>query len=254
VNSTAIELIKKHGSVRQYKPDPVPPQMVQQIVAAGQHASTSSNLQMYSVIAVTDTARREQMSTLCGSQAFIKEAPLFLAWCADLSRLERASARHGRQQVSNYAETFLLAAVDVSLFMQTAALAAESLGLGICYIGAIRNQPQDVIDLLKLPKLVFPIAGMTVGWPVHPPRIRPRLPLAAVLHSETYSTTNEEDHLAEYDEAMIATGIYKGRQVSIAGDEEVQVYGWTEHSTRRVSRAVRTGLKEVLAQQGYKID
>jgi FMN reductase (NADPH) len=138
--------------------------------------------------------------------------------------------------------------------MQTAALAAESLGLGICYIGAIRNQPQDVIDLLKLPKLVFPIAGMTVGWPVHPPRIRPRLPLAAVLHSETYSTTNEEDHLAEYDEAMIATGIYKGRQVSIAGDEEVQVYGWTEHSTRRVSRAVRTGLKEVLAQQGYKID
>jgi FMN reductase (NADPH) len=254
VNSITIELINKHGSVRQYKPDPVPSQMVQQIIAAGQHASTSSNLQMYSVVAVTDVARREQMSALCGNQLFIKEAPVFLAWCADLSRLERASAMYGRQQVSNYAENFLLATVDVSLFMQTTALAAESLGLGICYVGAIRNQPQDVINLLQLPKLVFPISGMAVGWPVRPPRIRPRLPLDAVLHWETYSTANEEQHFAEYDEAMIATGIYKGRHVSAAGEEEVQVYGWTEHSTRRASHAVRTGLKEVLAQQGYKIE
>ena len=254
MNSTTIELINKHGSVRQYKPDPVPPQMVQQIVAAGQRASTSSNLQMYSVVAVTDSTRREQMSALCSNQAFIRQAPVFLAWCADLSRLERASARNGRQQVSNLAENFLLAAVDVSLFMQTTALAAESLGLGICYVGAIRNQPQDVIDLLQLPKLVFPVSGMAVGWPVRPPRIRPRLPLEAVLHWETYSTANEEHYLDQYDEAMIATGIYKGRQVTASGEEISETYGWTEHSTRRASKAVRTGLKDTLVQQGFTID
>ncbi len=228
--------------------------MVQQIVAAGQRASTSSNLQMYSVVAITDAARREQISTLCNNQAFIRQAPVFLAWCADLSRLERAAAAKGRQQASNYAENFLLTVVDVSLLMQTTALAAESLGLGICYVGAIRNQPQDVINLLQLPKLVFAVSGMAVGWPLRPPRIRPRLPLDAILHWETYNTDHEEQQLDQYDEAMIATGIYEGRQVNAAGEEESAIYGWTEHSTRRASQAVRTGLKEVLVQQGFNID
>ena len=254
MNNETIELINRHGSVRQYKPDPLPQQMVQQIVAAGQRASTSSNLQMYSVIAVTDAARREKMSALCGSQAFIRQAPLFLTWCADLSRLERVAAMNGRQQVSNYAENFLLAAVDVSLFMQTTALAAESLGLGICYVGAVRNQPQDVINLLQLPKLIFPVSGMAVGWPVKAPAIRPRLPLEAVLHWEEYSTDNEERYLDQYDDEMIATGIYKGRQVKASGEEEVQVYGWTEHSSRRASKVVRSGLKQVLDRQGFLID
>ena len=254
VSNATIELINNHGSVRQYKEDPVPREMVRQIIAAGQHASTSSNLQMYSVVAVIGAAQRDEMAALCGSQDFIRQAPVFLAWCADLSRLERAAAKKGRQQVSNYAENFLLSAVDVSLFMQTTAIAAESLGLGICYVGAIRNQPQDVIDLLQLPRLVFPISGMAVGWPIRPPRVRPRLPLDAVLHWETYSTIGEEQYLDQYDEAMIATGIYKGRQVTVAGDEQIEVYGWTEHSTRRTSRALRTGLKEVLAKQGFNSD
>ncbi len=254
MSNPTIELINQHGSVRQYKADPVSEALVRQIVSAGQCASTSSNLQLYSVVAVTDAKRREHMAGLCGDQDFIRQAPLFLAWCADLSRLERAAEMKGRQQVSRYAENFLLAAVDVSLFMQTTALAAESLGLGICYVGAIRNQPQDVIDFLALPKLVFPISGMAVGWPVHPPRTRPRLPLDEVLHWETYSVDHEEAFFDQYDQAMIATGIYTGRQVTATGEEEVEVYGWTEHSTRRAARAVRTGLKQVLVDQGFEIE
>lgn len=254
MTTETIDLICKHGSVRHYKPDPVAPDMVENIVAAGQRASTSSNLQMYSVVVVMDDQRRDKMAFLCGNQAFIREAPVFLAWCADLSRLDRVARKRGYQAISNYAENFLLSVVDVSLAMQNAALAAESIGLGICYIGAIRNNPQEVIDLLQLPKLVFPVAGMTVGWPARAPRIRPRLALQAVLNWETYNTENEDAYLDIYDQEMIATGIYKGRQVKTGNQKDVEIYGWTEHSARRVSKAHRTGLKNVLLKQGFSID
>ena len=247
-----IEQIDRHASVRSYKPDLVPPALVEAIVAAGQRASTSSNLQMWSVVAVADAATRQTLAELCGQQEHIAQAPLFLAWCADLARLERACALRGYSQENRYLENFLVAAVDAAIAMQNAALAAESLGLGICYIGAIRNRPQEVIDLLGLPPLVMPIAGMTVGWPAGEPTIRPRLPLPAVLHWEQYDSGGQDQALAEYDRAMAATGIYAGRQVSVPGRPgEMEDYGWTEHSARRVSQAHRMHLRDVVEKQGF---
>ena len=191
---------------------------------------------------------------LCGNQEHIAQAPIFLAWCADLARLDRACQVRGYEQVTEYVESFLLAAVDTSLAMQNAALAAESMGLGMCYIGAIRNRPQEVIDLLELPRLVFPIAGMTLGWPAVEPMLRPRLPLSAVLHWERYDRSREDEALAEYDRAMVATGIYDGRQVAVPGKEgQMEDYGWTEHSARRVSQPARTLLREVLLAQGFEL-
>ena len=254
MTTPTIEQIHGHASARSYKPDPVPVDMVEAIVAAGQRASTSSNLQTYSVVAVTDADRRLRLAELCGNQKHIPQAPVFLAWCADLSRLDRVCQMRGYEQVASYVESFLVAAVDAAIAMQTATLAAESLGLAMCYIGAIRNHPQAVIDLLELPRLVFPISGMTLGWPADEPFIRPRLPLNAVLHWERYDTTNEPQALAEYDRAMIETGIYKGRQVPVPGsDGDVEEYGWMEHSARRVSQAMRTELRQILAQQGFDL-
>jgi hypothetical protein len=179
---------------------------------------------------------------------------VFLAWCADLSRLERISQMRGYRQVPSYVESFLVAAMDASIAMQTAALAAESIGLGMCYIGAIRNAPAQVIELLGLPRLVFPVSGMTVGWPAVEPRLRPRLPLEAVLHWEQYDVSGEEEALRAYDEAMVKTGIYRGRQVPVPGVEgEMEDYGWMEHSARRVSKPVRTGLRRVLEEQGFEL-
>ncbi len=153
---------------------------------------------------------------------------------------------------AGYLENFLVAAVDAAIAMQNAALAAESLGLGICYIGAIRNRPQEVIDLLGLPPLVMPIAGMTVGWPAVEPTIRPRLPLPAVLHWERYDPSGQDQALAEYDQAMAATGIYAGRQVPVPGRPgEMEDYGWTEHSARRVAQAHRMHLRAVVEKQGF---
>ncbi len=255
MNTPTIELMHKHGSVRHYKSDPIPREMIETIVAAGQRAATSSNMQMYSVVATLDDEKRARMQTLCGNQKHIAQAPVFLAWCADLSRLDRISAQQGYEQEAGYVENFLLAAVDVAIMMQNAGLAAESLGLGFCYIGAIRNQPQEVIELLNLPRLTFPVAGMTLGWPEKPPRIRPRLPLDAVLHWETYATDGEAEHLQAYDEAMIATGIYSGRQVTAVSTEEIpeKAYGWMEHSARRASQVVRPHLREVLHNQGFEL-
>jgi FMN reductase (NADPH) len=137
---------------------------------------------------------------------------------------------------------------------QTAALAAESLGLGICYIGSIRNQTQQVIDLLALPRLVFPITGMTLGWPATTPTLRPRLPLNAVLHWETYERRHEDQALRDYDRAMLQTGIYQGRQVPVPGKPgKTEEYGWLEHSARRVSQPTRTELREILSRQGFEL-
>lgn len=255
MSTTTIEQIYRHASVRKYTADSVPKEMVETIVAAGQRASTSSNLQAYSVIAVTDEESRRRLFELCSRQNHILQAPVFLTWCADFSRLERVARRRGHQVMADYLESFLVSAVDVALLMQTATLAAESLGLGMCYIGSVRNNPDQVIELLGLPKLVFPISGMTLGWPAIEPRQRPRLPTSAVLHWESYDTSGEENALRQYDRAMIDTGIYRGRQVPVPHVEgEVEDYGWMEHSARRVSKPVRTGLRDSVNGQGFALN
>lgn len=255
MQTTTIEIIHRHASVRSYKSDPVDKALIETIVIAGQRASTSSNMQCYSVVAVRDQEKRQRLAELCGNQKHIPQAPVFLAWCADLSRMERVCERKGYQQVSEYVESFLVSAVDVALAMQNAALAAESLGLGMCYIGAIRNHPLEVCKLLELPRLVFPICGMTLGWPAMEHKIRPRLSLDTVLHWENYDTQGEEEAIHAYDQAMIATGIYAGRQVSTPGGSvATDVYGWSEHTARRVARAVRVALRRELAEQGFGLE
>ena len=248
-----LELIQRHGSVRNYRPDSVPVETLKAIVAAAQRTSTSSNMQAYSVVAVMDAAKRARLAELCGNQEHIAQAPVFLAWCADLARLDRACELRGYIQETGYVENFLVAAVDAVIAAQSAVMAAESLGLGICYIGSIRNHTQAVIDLLGLPRLVFPVTGMTVGWPAAEPPIRPRLPQSAVLHLEHYASEHDAE-LAEYDRIMAASGIYGGRQIPVPGKpDEMEDYGWTEHTARRVAQAVRTDLREVLERRGFAL-
>lgn len=251
MTNPTLDLIHAHGSVRRYKPDSLPASVIETLVQAGQRASTSSNMQAYTVIAVTEAATRARLSELCGGQKHVAEAPVFLTFCADLARLERACELCSYKQDTEYIESFLIAATDAVIMAQNVALAAESLGLGICYIGSIRNNSQEVIDLLGLPRLVFPVTGMTVGWPEKPPRIRPRLALREILRWEKYAPPLDEA-LLEYDKVMAATGIYDQRQVPVPGKpDEVEDYGWLEHTSRRVSKAVRTSLRGILEKQGF---
>ncbi|HIE24559.1 MAG TPA: NADPH-dependent oxidoreductase [Anaerolineales bacterium] len=251
MDSPTLNLIQAHASVRRYKPDPVLDSVVERIVRAGQRASTSSNMQTYSVIATTNAEKRIALSKIAGGQKHVAQAPLFLTWCADRFRLELACQFRGYTQNINTMENFLVAVIDASLAAQNAALAAESLGLGICYIGAIRSAPAAVIDLLELPKGVFPITGMTIGYPVAEKRPRPRLPQETILHWEKYNQ-NQTEALLAYDQAMIKTGIYKDRQVPVPNKKsKTENYGWMEHTARRVSQEIRSELRAVIESQGF---
>jgi FMN reductase (NADPH) len=253
VTNPTLDVMVAHASMRHYNPDPPSKEIIETIVSAAQHASTSSNLQAYSVVAVADKAKREKLSVLCGDQVFIREAPIFLAWCADLARLNRVCKMRGYSQVTEYVENFLVAAVDTALAAQNAAIAAESLGLGICFVGQIRKIPEEIIALLGLPSLTFPIVGMTLGWPAREPRIRPRLPIEAILHWEKYNQ-DQDKVLNEYDQAMLKTGIYQNRQISISDEPgKMENYGWMEHTARRISKPERTTLRKSLEKQGFAL-
>jgi FMN reductase [NAD(P)H] len=259
VADRVLEVLSGHASCRAYRGDPVPEEAVERIVAAAQRAATSSNLQMWSAVVVRDGERREHLARLCGDQRHIREAPVFIAWCADRSRLDRAAELLGYRQDTDHLESFLVAAIDTAIAMQNAVVAAEAMGYGTCYIGGLRNDTAAVVKLLELPHRTFPIAGMTIGRPARTGTIRPRLDLSAVLHWERY-TPESDATLRSYDRSMQETGIYRDRQVegvradgSPAPALPDNDYGWIEHSARRISRPSRTTLSEVVRAQGFPL-
>lgn len=258
-SNPVLAAIHAHASVRHYLPTPVEDERIEICVDAAIRAATSSNLQMWSVVVVRNTDARARFATIAGDQQHIREAPVFLVWCADRSLIERVSLARGYRQVTDHVEDFLVAAMDASIAMQNATLAAESLGLGTCYIGGLRNDTAAVIDILGLPPKVFPVCGMTLGYPAKEIQQKPRLPREAFLSRERY-TPPDQELIDRYDETMRAQGIYAGRQTrgvrpdgSAAPPLSVGEYSWSEHSARRASRAVRTDLREVLRSQGFEL-
>lgn len=248
-----VRLLANHRSVRSYRPNPLPEGALEVIVTAAQSASTSSNLQAYSIIAVQDPERKRLLAEW-SNNPFVADAPLLLAFCADLHRLEMVSRRQGYEFVEREMEMFIQAVVDTALAGQNAAVAAESLGLGICYIGGIRNEVAKVAELLELPPRTVALFGMTVGYPAKPSRVRHRLPLDVILHHETYSDDGLEDGLRRYDEITAASGIYAGRRVQADNAKEPQVYAWCEHTARRMSRRhpKRATMRRQLEQLGWE--
>lgn len=253
MTNPTLDLLHRHGSVRKYLVEPIAPTLIEQIVHAAQRASTSSNLQVVSVVAVIEAAKRKRLSEISG-QEHVAQAPVVLVWCADLRRLDRACQLRGCTQVTDYVENFLTCVLDAGIAAQNAAIAAESLGLGVCYLGSLRNDTRAVIELLALPRLVFPVVGMALGWPAAPPVVRPRLATSAILSWDQYAEPNDAA-LLDYDRVMAATGIYQGRQIPVPGKPgQMEAYGWLEHSARRAEQALRTELRAVLRQQGFGLE
>lgn len=260
LNDVIIQLAS-HASVRSYRPDPLPDGLLEALVTAAQSASTSSNLQNYSIIAVEDAEKRRLLAELT-KNAHVAEAPLFLVFCPDLHRMEVVCRRQGHPFADRDMEMFIQAVVDAALVAQNAAIAAESLGLGICMIGGIRNHIAKVSELLNLPPRTFALVGMTIGYPEKPAKVRHRLPLDVILHREVYSDENLEDGLRRYDEVTAQSGIYAGRQVATSEQktgenqpgqvEKPPIYGWSEHSARRMARVSRPNMKAQLEALGWE--
>jgi len=246
-NDTLDQLLD-HRSVRAFTDQPLPEGTIETLIAAAQSASTSSNLQVWSVVAVQDADRKARLSALAGNQAYIRQAPLFFVWLADLSRVSRIGEQSDTElEALPYLESLLLGTIDAALAAQNAVVALESLSLGSVYIGAIRNDIEGVAKELGLPPQVYPVFGMCVGYPSEdrPAKVKPRLPQRAVLHYEIYSATDEAAALAEYDEHLGAFYQREGMKAS----------GWSEQVVSRL-RSVsslhgREQLVEELKRMGF---
>lgn len=246
-----LDTLLSHRSVRAYLPDPVPAGTVELLVAAAQSAASSSNLQPWSVIAVEDPARKARLATLAGGQRQILQAPLLLLWIVDHHRLARNGERLDTPASGlHFLESFLLGAVDTSLAAQNAVVALESIGLGSCYIGGIRNRPAEVAAELGLPRRTFALFGLTVGYPdpATPAAVKPRLPQEAVLFRERYDT----------DDSAAAIAAYDRRLRSFQREQRMVERDWSEQASQRVrgaeALAGRDRLRATLNHLGFRLD
>jgi nitroreductase len=202
-----IATLLSHRSVRGFLPDVLPEGTLETLVAAAQSASTSSNLQTWSVVAVTDPAKKAALAKIANNQKHIEQCPLFLVWLTDVSRNTRLGVEEGvTLETIPHFESFLVAAIDAALAAQNATVAAESLGLSMVYIGALRNNPAEVGRLLELPPGAMGVFGMCVGYPLPTVtnEVKPRLPQSAILFHDRYDAAGERAARAAYDEQMAA--------------------------------------------------
>jgi FMN reductase (NADPH) len=201
VNPT-LDLMSRHRSIRRFGPRPVPREVIGDAVTAAEMASSSSHTQSYCVLRITDPEVRERLVAMCGNQRMVADAGAFLVVCGDFRRHLLLSRRAGEPHVQNL-DTFLVAVIDAALFGQNLALALEAQGLGICYVGSLRNRLVEVDALLDLPDGVLPIFGLCVGDPAEKPARKPRLPLEAVLFEDRYPSDERMlDQLDAYDDRM----------------------------------------------------
>ena len=222
-----LQSLLAHRSVRAFDPAPLDEGTLEWLIAAAQSAPSSSNLQTWSVVAVQDPARKARLAELAGGQDHVRDAPLVLVWLADLARL-RGLAQQAQVPVegADYLDSSLMGVIDAVLAAQNAVVAAQSLGLGTVYLGAIRNQPERVAEELGLPPGVFAVVGVCVGRPdaARPAAIKPRLPQAAVLSRERYARPEAQRHVQRYDATM--QSFYAAQGMPVAR--------WSEHSLARL--------------------
>lgn len=245
VNQT-IDLLMKHCSIRKYSAENITQEQLHAIIAAGQQASTSSNMQAYSIIRITDKQLRQQFAELSGQQQHVVEAAEFLVWCADLWRIHAAVSERLDEENNNLelTENFIVSTVDAALAAQNSAIAAESMGLGILYVGGIRNKIKQAAELLQLPRYVYPLFGMCIGYPLEEPLRRPRLPLETVLHENSYSREKQQAGIEQYDQQLL--DYVKQR----SGGK--QQFSWSDAMTRRLAASQqRSDILPFLQERGF---
>jgi nitroreductase len=248
-NETVATMLD-HRSVRGYKPDPVPPGTLEMLIAAAQSAATSSNMQWWSAIAITDPAKKKLLAEIAGNQKHIEECPLYLCFVADMARNQRiANDLKTDFETMPWLETFMVACIDAALAAQNAVVAAQSIGLRTVYIGAMRNDPLRVHELLGLPPRSFVVFGLCVGYPTEKGEgeVKPRLPQATVLHRERYDASNEVAERQAYDAEM----------EKFSKRHELAAATWTQRVLNRLgpikSMNGRETIRQSLKKLGFEI-
>ncbi|WP_096200482.1 oxygen-insensitive NADPH nitroreductase [Bacillus sp. FJAT-45350] len=242
-----IEMLLKHKSIRKFEERSLTEEQIHTIVQSAQAASTSSYIQAYSIIGVKDVAKKEELAELAGNQNYVASSGHFFIFCADLHRHEIIGDMKGTdlKESLDSTEKFMVAVIDAALAAQNATVAAESLGLGICYIGGIRNHVQEVSELLNLPHRVIPLFGLTVGYPAQDPGVKPRLPLEHIYYEDEYpqEQTLYKQQLNEYDKVVSA--YYHER----TGGKRANT--WSEQMSQMLAEPKRMFMKDFVEKKGF---
>jgi nitroreductase len=181
-------------TIRKYSDEPVTDELLHKILNEGCRASTTGNMQVYSVIVTRSESKKKELLACHFNQKMITEAPVVLTFCADFNRFNKwCELRKAKPGYDNFL-SFMTGAIDALLVAQTVCVAAEAKGLGICYLGTTTYMAHKIIEVLNLPKGVVPVTTVTLGWPAETPPQVDRLSLQAIIHNEAYK---------DYDKGMI---------------------------------------------------
>lgn len=239
------KLLRAHSSVRKYSDYTLSREEVSDLIETAQHAASSHFVQAYSVIWVTNEEKKEELGRLSRNPKQFETSGAALLMCVDFHRLQAAGMLQETQIEIDTTENVLVGTVDVALFAQNLVIAAESKGFGICFIGGVRNEPVAISQLFDLPGGVFPLFAITLGVPAQQNEVKPRLPVAAILHENAYDSSKYEVLLKEYDQTMedYYTSRYSNQKVA----------NWTKSMADFLGTPRRPHMAEFLASKGFHL-
>lgn len=247
--SKDMESIKNRRTIRKYKSDEIPVNLLNNLLETSFRASTTGNMQLYSVIVTTDKEMKSKLTPAHYNQTATQSAPAILTFCADFRRFSKWCEERKAIPGYNNFQSFMNAAMDTLIVAQTFCTVAEENGLGICYLGTTTYNPQMIIETLELPSLVFPITTITVGYPNEQPEQVDRLPIESIIHKETYHdyTSADIDQYFSYKESLPVN-----QKFVIENKKETLAQVFTDvRYTKKDNETISENLFKVLRQQGF---
>ena len=244
-----FDTILNHRSIRKYTGEPIPGPILDYILEAGTRASTTGNMQVYSIIVTTEDYIKEELAPCHFNQPMVKEAPVVLTFCADFNRFNQwCRLRKAEPGYDNFL-SFMTAAIDALLVAQNVCVAAEDAGLGICYLGTTTYMADKIIDVLDLPESVVPVTTVTLGYPDERPDLTDRLPLEAVIHREKYQEYSDKS-IGEYYEPKELIKSYQ--EFVKENNKETLAQVFTDIRYKKADNVLfSSSLLKVLKKQGF---
>ncbi|MGY9058103.1 MAG: nitroreductase family protein [Alphaproteobacteria bacterium] len=242
-------------SHRRWSADPVPDELLNTLLACAFSASAKSDLQQSGVCIIQDKAKQQAITDLIPAMPWIATAPVFMIWLGDSRRIRRVCEMRGKPFGNDHLDSFLNAATDCALAMQTFILSAESQGLGCCPISNVRNHSEKIAEMLELPEYVFPYAGLCMGYPAREGFTSMRLPLSSFVHTDVYDDSDLPAEIDGYDQrrdARFSTPKTGWRDVDKWGEPDF--YGWSEDKARQTAVTERDNYGPFIRAQGIKTD
>jgi len=244
-----IKSIRNHRSIRSYLEKDIPAEMLEVILESARAMPTSMNGQQLSVVVVKDQEKKAKIAELVGNQAWINQAPIFLIFVVDFYKTTIACEKNGMSEIIHESvEGTMVGTFDCGLAMGGAIVAAESMGLGVVPIGAIRKNPEEMIRFLNLPERTFPVAGLVVGYPASSSSKKPRFPLQVFAHKETYQAEVMKKAIDEYDGLM--ADYYSKRD----SDGDRKETNWSSQVAAAYKQVYFPAVYPAMIKQGFKND